>query len=125
VRACEEHRSGLGDAHRLKPEEANVEDLAKRLAELAVDEDDNALYWRIEASAMNIVVTAATSDLYPSEEAAWKGAGNLWRAILDLGYALADEAESEIGAIRRPPYLDRPEDKAWRGKVRMVLNPRA
>jgi hypothetical protein len=52
---------------------------------------------------------------------AWKGAGELWRAILDLGYALTGEGESEIGALRRPDP-DRPEGPGWRGKVRMVLH---
>jgi hypothetical protein len=37
VRAYDRHRGGLEDAHRLKPEEGNVEDLANRLAELAID----------------------------------------------------------------------------------------
>jgi hypothetical protein len=86
--------------------------------------DERPTLFATESLSGDIVVTAATSDVYPSEEAAWKGAGNLWRALLDLGYALTDKEESEIGAIRRPD-TDRPEDTAWRGKVRMVLHPRA
>ena len=95
-----------------------MHDLARRVAELAVDDDDVDLYWTIQQTSVNIVVTAATRDLYPDEVAAWEGAGSLWRAILDLGYELTDEGASEIGAVRRPE-----QDKAWRGKVRMVLQP--
>jgi hypothetical protein len=96
-----------------------VQDLARRVAKLAADDDIIGLFWTIEVTAVNTIVTAATKDLYADEAAAWEGAGNLWRAILDLGYELADEGVSEIGAIRR----QRDHNKPWRGKVRMVLQP--
>ncbi len=100
-----------------------VENLTTRLAELAVDmdDDDNDLAWTIQLMSVNTVVEAATSDLYGDEVAAWEGARNLWRTILDLGYALTDEGHSEIGATRRQ---DRDSGvPRWRGTVRMVLNP--
>jgi hypothetical protein len=95
-----------------------VENLTRRMAELAVD-DDSGLPWTIEVTSINIVVSAETREVYADEVAAWEGARVLWRATLDLGYELTDEGQSEIGAIRR--WLGR--DKTWRGKVRMVLKP--
>lgn len=100
-----------------------MQELTRRLAELAVDvdDDDNDLAWTIQLMSVNIVVSAATSELYEDEVAAWEGARNLWRTILDLGYALTDEGHSEIGALRR---LDQDSDvPGWRGNVRMVLKP--
>ena len=100
-----------------------MQELTRRLAELAVDvdDDDNDLAWTIQLLSVNTVVEAATSELYGDEVAAWEGARNLWRTIVDLGYELTDEGHSEIGATRRP---DQDSGKpAWRGTVRMVLNP--
>ena len=100
-----------------------MQELTRRLAELAVDVDDydNDLAWTIQLMSVNTVVEAATSELYGDEEAAWEGARNLWRTILDLGYALTDEGHSEIGVLRRPD--DDNGVQGWRGTVRMVLNP--
>ena len=95
------------------------DDLAERIAELAVDDDDLDLYWTVQITAVNVVVTAATRDPYADESAAWEGARSLWRAMLELGYELTDEGVSELGVVRRPA-----QDKAWRGKVRMVLQRR-
>ena len=99
-----------------------MQELARRLAQLAVDEVEADIDpWTIEASSYNIVVSATTRDRYPDEVAAWEGARSLWQAILDLGHALTDEGQSEIGAIRR---LDQDSGvPAWRGTVRMVLRP--
>jgi hypothetical protein len=98
-----------------------VEELTRRLAELAIDEDDIELAWEIEVRSVNTVVRAATKELHVDEAAAWEGARVLWRTILDLGYALTDEGMSEIGAIRRPDADNGVQ--GWRGKVRMVLSP--
>ena len=98
-----------------------MEELTRRLAELAIDEDDIQLAWEIELRSVNTVVRAATKKLHADEEAAWEGARVLWRAILDLGYALTDEGVSEIGVIGRPDADNGVQ--GWRGKVRMVLNP--
>ena len=95
-----------------------MHELTRRVAELAVDDADIDVYWTIKATSINIVVSAATRDLYPDEVTAWEGARSLWRAVLDVGYELTDEGGSEIGAIRRPL-----QDKAWRGRVFMVLQP--
>jgi hypothetical protein len=100
-----------------------VKELTRRLAELAidVDDDDNDLAWTIQLMSVNTVVEAATSELYGNEVAAWEGARSLWQTILDLDYALTDEGHSEIGATRRQvPDSGAP---GWRGTVRMVLNP--
>lgn len=98
-----------------------MHDLARRVAELAAEDDLSGQTWMIEVSAVNTIVTAATKDLYADEAAAWEGAGSLWRAILELGYGLTDEGVSEIGAIRR----QQDQDKPWQGKVRMVLQPKS
>jgi hypothetical protein len=95
------------------------DDLAERIAELAVDDDDIDLHWTVQITAINIVATAATRDLYADESAAWEGARSLWRAILELRFELTDEGVSELGVVRRPA-----QDKTWRGKVRMVLQRR-
>jgi hypothetical protein len=96
-----------------------MHDLARRVAELAAEDDISGQTWMmIEISAVNTIVTAATKDLYADEAAAWEGAGSLWRAILELGYGLTDEGVSEIGAIRRQQDQDQP----WQGRVRMVLH---
>jgi hypothetical protein len=93
------------------------DDLAKRIAELAVDDDDIDLYWTIQITSVNVVATAATKDLYADESAAFEGARSLWGAILEAGYELTDEGISELGVVRRP------RQEAWRGKVRMILQP--
>jgi hypothetical protein len=98
-----------------------VENLTRRMAELAVDDDDIDLAWTIQLTSVNTVVGAATRELYAGEEAAWEGARLLWRAILDLGYTLTDEGHSEIGVLRRPD--DDNGVQGWRGTVHMVLNP--
>lgn len=101
----------------------SVQELTRRLAELAVDvdDDDNDLAWTIQLTSVNTVVDAATKQLHADEVAAWESARNLWRTMLDLGYALTDEGHNEIGAIRRQ---DRDSgEPAWRGTVRMVMNP--
>ena len=97
-----------------------MQELMRRLAELAVDEVEAGLDpWTIEASSYNVIVSATTRERYSDEEAAWEGARNLWRAILDLGHALTDEGRSELGVIRR---VDRDSGMPdWRGRVRMVL----
>jgi hypothetical protein len=93
------------------------DDLAKRITELAVDEDDSELWWTIQITAINVVAEAATKDLYADEAAAFEGARSLWRAILEAGYELTDEGVTELGVVRRP------HQGAWRGKVRMILQP--
>lgn len=99
-----------------------MQELTKRLRELAVDEVEAELDpWTVEASSYNIVVSATTRDGYRDEEAAWEGARGLWRVILDLGYELTDEGHSELGTTRR---LDQDSGRPqWRGAVRMVLKP--
>jgi hypothetical protein len=105
-----------------QPTGGDVQELATRLAELAVEEVEADLDpWTIEASSYNIVVSATTKDSYRDEEAAWEGARRLWGTILDLGYELTDEGHTELGTIRR---LDQDSGGThWRGKVRMVLKP--
>lgn len=103
-----------------------MEELTKRLTELAVDEAEAAINpnidpWTIGLSPYDIIVSAMTKDRYPDEVAAWEGARSLWRAVLDLGYELADAGGSEISAQRR---LDVDSGvPGWWGKVRMVLKP--
>jgi hypothetical protein len=99
-----------------------VQELVKRLIELAVEEVEADLDpWTVEASSYNIIVSATTKDGYQDEEAAWEGARGLWQTILDLGYVVTDEGHSDLGTIRR---LDRDSGvPRWRGKVRMVLKP--
>jgi hypothetical protein len=86
------------------------DDLAKRITELAVDEDDSELWWTIKITAVNVVAEAATKDLYADEPAAFEGARGLWQAILEAGYELTDEGVSELGVVRRP------RQRAWRAR---------
>jgi hypothetical protein len=79
-----------------------LQELTKLLAELAVDDAGHEDMWTIDYRPINIVVSAATRELYADEVTAWEGARSLWRAVLDLGYVLTDEGHSEIGATRRP-----------------------
>jgi hypothetical protein len=99
-----------------------VQELTKRLTELAVDEVEADIDpWSIEVSSYNIIVSAATRDIFDDEEEAWQSARKLWRAVLDLDHTLTDEGQSELGAVRWQDQDSRVP--RWRGKVRMVLSP--
>jgi hypothetical protein len=52
-----------------------VENLTRRMAELAVDDDDIDLAWTIQLTSVNTVVGAATRELYAGEKAAWDFCG--------------------------------------------------
>jgi hypothetical protein len=95
----------------------SVHDLAGLMAELAVDDTGDTDMWEINQTPINLLVSAATRELYADQAAAWDGARGLWQRILDLGYELTGEGADQIGAVRCPG-----QDK-WRGKVRMVLEP--
>ena len=70
----------------------------------------------ITQTPINVVISAATRELYADEVAAWEGARSLWQSILDLGHELTEDAGDQVGAIRDP-------GQGWRGKVFMVLGP--
>ena len=93
-----------------------MQELTRLLSELAVDDSGHTDMWTITQTPINVVVSAATRELYADEAAAWEGARNLWQSILDLGHELTGEGGDQVGAIRDP-------GQGWRGKVFMVLAP--
>jgi hypothetical protein len=93
-----------------------LQELTRLLSELSVDDIGDSDGWEVTQTPINVVVPAATRELYADEVAAWEGAGNLWRAILDLGHELTGEGRDQLGAIREP-------GQGWRGKVFMALAP--
>jgi hypothetical protein len=91
------------------------ERLLARIAEWAVDEEDIGLSWEVNTISVNTLVRAATKQTYGSYAGALEGAVNLWKSILELGFATTEEGEQEIGVLSRYP------DNVWRGRVKMVL----
>ena len=92
-----------------------MQELTRLLSDLTVDASGDPDMWTITQAPTDVVVSAATREIYPDEITAWEGARNLWRTIMDLGHELNGEGEDQIGVIRRP--------EGWRGKVIMVLAP--
>jgi hypothetical protein len=94
-----------------------LQELTRLLSELTVDDDSGHTdMWTITQTPINVVISAATRELYADEVAAWEGARNLWQTILDLGHELTGEGGDQVGVIRDP-------GQGWRGKVFMVLAP--
>jgi hypothetical protein len=93
-----------------------LQELTRLLSELAVDDSGHADMWTVTQAPINVVVSAATRELFADEVAAWEGARNLWQSILDLGHEPTGEGGDQVGAIRDP-------GQGWRGKVFMVLKP--
>ena len=93
-----------------------MQELTRLLSELTVDDSGHTDMWTITQTPISVVISAATSELYADEVAAWEGARNLWQTILDLGHELTEEGQDQVGAIREP-------GQGWRGKVFMVLGP--
>ena len=93
-----------------------MQELTRLLSELTVDDSGHTDMWTITQTPISVVISAATSELYADEVAAWDGARNLWQTILDLGHELTEEGQDQVGAIREP-------GQGWRGKVFMVLGP--
>lgn len=93
-----------------------MQELTRLLSELTVDDSGHTDMWTITQTPINIVISAATRDLYADEVAASEGTRNLRQTILDLGHELTEEGQDQVGAIREP-------GQGWRGKVFMVLGP--